>query len=306
MKILVTGGGGFLGSHLVEKWLEAGHELTVLNTHSADVERNLAAVIDRINLIWDSITNKKAVERSVIDTDVVVHMAARIHVAESLAGPIEYIDVNVGGTMNVLEAARKTDTRVIYSSTYEVYGQAEGLLTEDSPLVPYSPYAAAKAGADRMCFAYHKSYGLNVTIVRPSNVFGPRQKSGRGGAVIPIFATLAARRQPLTIHGTGEQRREYAHVDDVTKAYDLILNRDDLSGETLNVGSGERPSIVEIAQFISQKTGVGIVHEKPRPAEVIGFELDSSKIRKLGFVPRVSFWDGLDRYLNESSSSLRP
>jgi dTDP-glucose 4,6-dehydratase len=148
-----------------------------------------------------------------------------------------------------------------------------------------------------MCFAYHKSYGLDVTIVRPCNVYGERQRSGRGGALIPIFASLAAAGKPLTVFGSGEQRREYVHVSDLANAYDLVLQRSDLAGATLNVGTGDTPSVKEIARAISDRMGVSIVNEPARSGEVSGFELDSSKIRQLGFTPHVKFWDGLSAYL---------
>ena len=153
-----------------------------------------------------------------------------------------------------------------------------------------------------MCFAYSNSFGVDVTIVRPSNVYGERQKSGRDGAVIPIFTNLANAGKSLKVFGTGQQRREYTHVTDIVQAYDLILRRDDLSGLAINVGSGETPSIVEIASFIAERTGVDVTHEPPRPGEVPGFHLDSSLIRSYGYEPKVEFWDGLSSYLDSTSS----
>ena len=284
MRVLVTGGAGFQGSHLAERWVEAGHEVTVLNTISDQAERNMASFAGRVSVVWGSVTDAEIVEKTVRDHEVVVHMAARINVDESLSSPEAFLDVNVGGTLNVLEAVRNTGARLIYASSCEAYGYGESSpLTEDTPLRPYSPYAASKSAADRMCFAFHKSFGIDVTIVRPSNVYGPRQKSGEGGAVIPIFASLAAEGKPLRVFGSGEQRREYLHVSDLVNAYDLILSRNDLAGRTLNVGSGETPSIKEIAEFVSERMGVSVVNEPPRPGEVPGFVLDSALIRSLGF-----------------------
>ena len=148
-----------------------------------------------------------------------------------------------------------------------------------------------------MCFAYHKSYGVDVTVLRPCNIYGERQKAGRGGAVIPIFASLAAAGRPLTVFGSGDQRREYMHVSDLVEAYGLVLGRGDLSGVALNVGTGETPSVKEIASFVAGRVGVSVANQEPRPGEVPGFALDSTRIRSLGFSPRVKFWDGLDAYL---------
>ena len=298
MKILITGGAGFQGSHLAERWAGAGNDVTVLNTISEEAEHNIESFVDTISVVWGSVTDAEVVEKTARGHEVVVHMAARIHVDESRSIPETFLDVNVRGTLNVLEALRRTGARMIYASSCEAYGYSDGSpLTEDAPLRPYSPYSASKAAADRMCFAYHKTFGVDVTIVRPSNVYGPRQKAGPGGAVIPIFSALAAEGKPLRVFGSGEQRREYLHVNDLVNAYDLVLGRDDLAGKTLNVGSGETPSIKEIAEFISERMGVLVVNEPPRPGEVPGFVLNSSLIRSLGFESKIGFWAGIEDYL---------
>ena len=298
MRIMLAGGAGFQGSHLAERWVKAGHEVTVLNTYSVEAENNISLVSDEVLAVWGSITDREIVEKTVRGHDVVVHLAARINVDESIASPSSFLDVNLGGTMNVLDAVRQTGARMIYASSCEVYGFSDGsLLDEDAELRPHSPYAASKAGADRMCFAYHKSYGVDVTIVRPCNVYGERQKSGQGGAVIPIFASLAAKGESLRLFGSGDQRREYIHVTDLVEAYDLIAQRKDLAGVAVNVGTGETPAIKEIAGFIADKTGVSVVNEPARPGEVAGFSLNSARIEGLGFAPKVEFWDGLSSYL---------
>lgn len=298
MRIMITGGAGFQGSHLAEYWLQAGHDVTLLNTYSREAEQNSATVAKQSSVVWGSVTDREIVEKTARGHDVLVHLAARINVDESIDDPMIFLTVNVLGTMNVLEAARKFGTRVIYASSCEVYGFAEGAgVTEQAELRPHSPYAASKAGADRLCFAYHKTYGLDVTILRACNIYGERQKSGRGGAVIPIFASQALAGKPLTVFGAGRQRREYMHVSDLVAAYDLVFRRSDLAGVALNVGTAERPSIKQIAEFISAKTNVPIEYGPPRSGDVLGFMLDSSRARKLGFDPQVKFWDGLSRYL---------
>ena len=298
MRILVTGGAGFSGSHLAENWVQDGHEVTVMNTRSALAEHNIAPFSSNLSIVWGSVTDRELVDETVRSQDVVVHMAAHINVDESVATPRQYLEVNLGGTLNVLEAIRQSEVRLIYASSREVYGHANhSPVPEHAELRPLSPYAVSKAGADRMCFAYHKSYGLDITVVRSCNIYGERQKAGQGGAVIPIFASLAASGKPLSVFGTGSQQREYMHVKDLVSAYDLVLQHNDLSGAVLNLGTGETPSVKEIAEFISDKMGVSIIHEQPRPGEISGFTLDSSRIMELGFTPQVKFWDGLLRYL---------
>ena len=298
MRILVIGGAGFQGSHLVERWLRAGHELTILNTWSTVAEANTNSFAEAARIVWGSITDREIVNKTVRGHDVVVALAARINVDESIGSPNDVVTVNVIGTLNILDAANDHDVRMIYGSSCEVYGSARpSPLTEESALKPHSPYAASKAAADCLCFAYFETFGLDVTIVRPCNIYGERQKEGPGGAVNAIFVGNALRGRPLGIYGTGEQRREYMHVDDVVDAYDLVLNRNDLSGETLNCGTGETVSVKEIAEHIGGRLGVAVEHAPARPGEVEGFLLDSTKIARLGFSPKVRFWDGLDRYI---------
>lgn len=205
----------------------------------------------------------------------------------------------------MLEAVRQSGARLIFASSCEVYGDAESSpVSESAELCPHSPSTAFKAGADRMCFAYHKVYGVDVTIVRPCNVYGTRQKSGSAGAVIPIFVSLGIAGKPLTVFGRGHQSREYIHVRDVVRAYDLILNRNDHSGMTLNVGTSESPIIAEIAAFVSDYLGVPVFNEPARAGEVRGFWLNSTRINNLGFSPIISFWDGLAGYIEELRSGL--
>ncbi len=297
-RIVIIGGAGFQGSHLAERWLELGHRITILNTFSEEALANITSLANRVTVVWGSITDPEIVEKTVRGHDVVVHLAARIHVDESIDNPTSYTLVNVLGTHNVLEAVRKIGSRLIYASSCEVYGfHSEGATPETAELRPHSPYAASKAAADRMCFAYWKTYHCNVTIVRPCNIYGPRQKSGRGGAVIPIFVDRALGLQDLIVHGTGEQRREYMHVDDLVSAYDKILNTTDLQGEAVNFGTGETPSIKEVAHFIASKLGTSVQYGPGRAGEVEGFVLDCSKARQLGFTPAVRFWEGLERYI---------
>lgn len=283
---------------MVRYWLDAGHDVTVLNTWSERTVRHLDAIGNGVRTVFGSVTDPEIVGKTVRGHDVVVALAARINVDESIRSPAAVTAVNVLGTQNVLEAAVSHGIRVIYASSCEVYGAAGPLpATEESCLRPKSPYAATKAGADRLCFAYFETYGLDVTVVRPCNVYGERQKDGGGGAVIGVFVSNALRGLPLTVFGSGEQRREYMHVSDVVAAYDLVLNRPDLAGETLNCGTGETVSVREIAESIAGRLDAEIEYGPPRPGEVDAFLLDSTKIRRLGFAPKMAFQEGLERYV---------
>ena len=229
---------------------------------------------------------------------MIVHLAARISVDESIDTPNVTVVVNVFGTQNIRDPAVQHDVRAIHVSSSEVYGSARRLpVTEDSGHRPHSPYTASKAAADRLCFAYHKTFGLDVSIVRPCNIYGERQKESSGGAVISIFTRNALQGQPLTIFGDGEQRREYIHVSDVVSAYDLILNRSDLEGETPNCGTGETISINGIARAMCERLEATIEHLPARPGEIDTISLDGTKIRRLGFSPAVRFQDGTDAYI---------
>lgn len=304
MRIMITGGAGFQGSHIAESLLEEGHQITILNTYSQDSVKNISQIDNRISVVWGSITDEEIVRKTTREHDAIIHLAALIHVDQSVQSPGSFIDVNIKGTYNILEAVREYGNRLIFSSSCEVYGATKsGLTYESAELNPHSPYAASKAGADRMCFAYWKTYGLDVTIVRPCNIYGPRQKSGKGGAVIPIFVDLALSGKPLTVFGSGEQTREYMHVNDLNQAYKLVLANSNLQGEVLNFGTSETPSIKDIANFIAAKIGTNVVYGNARPGEVSGFKLSSEKAIALGFKPDIPFWKGLDEYIKYRQSA---
>lgn len=300
MKIVITGGAGFQGGHLVEHLLKKGHEITLLNTWSRKSESTIKPFKDDVKVIWGSITDKEIVNKSLRGQDVVFHLAARINVDESIKEPEAYLDVNVKGTFNILEAVNKHDLRMIHASTCEVYGTPEDgkLITESTELKPHSPYAASKAGADRLCFAYHKTYGTNVVIVRPFNIYGERQKEGEAGAVIAIFVKKAMDGEPLTVFGDGNQTRDYLHVDDLVRAYELVFERDDLGGEVVNFGTGIETSIKDIAEYIAPKLGAEVKYAEARAGEVPRFGCDPQKAESLGFKPEVDIWKGIDRYID--------
>ena len=301
-RILITGGAGFQGSHLAEFLLETGHKISILNTYSERAVFNISAILDKINLIWGSVTDKELAEKTVRGHDVVIHMAARINVDESLKYPETVILNNISGAVNILEAVRKYNSRLILSSSCEVYGDGHDLkdgelLNESSELKPNSPYAASKAAVDRICYAYFRSFGLDVTIVRPFNIYGERQKSGLFGALIPILTAKILKGENLTVFGDGSATRDYTYVSDIVRAYNLVLENSSLKGKAINFASGQNTRVKDIAEYIAKKSGVEVVYGPPRPGEVMRFPADISFARSLGYVSKINIWEGIDRYL---------
>lgn len=301
MRILVTGGAGFQGSHIVDRLLSDGHQVSVLNTYSGGANDNLAAIANKINLIWGSITDREVVNKSVRDNEVIFHLAAYINVDESLAFPGQTIQTNVLGTTNILDAARASQARVIFASSCEVYGDGHRenkFVSESSEMKPNSPYAASKAAADRICYSYYRSFDLDVTIVRPFNVFGERQKAGTFGALIPKLVHQAGKGENLNVFGAGEQERDYCYISDIVEAYMLVFGRSDLKGREINFATGKNTKVIDIAKYIANKFGVGIRHLPARPGEVKTFNADISLAKSLGWQAKTSIWEGIDRYID--------
>ena len=310
MKILITGGGGFQGSHLAESLLAQGHKVTILNTYAEETPKNLSVIADKINLIWGSITDQETVEKSVRGHDVVFHLAAHINVDESLKDPLGFFQTNIFGTCNMLEAVRKHGSRLILASTCEVYGDGQNLkegelISETAEMCPNSPYASSKAAADRIAYSYFRSHGLNITIARPFNVYGERQKSGLYGALIPILVGKALRGESLTVFGTGEATRDFSHVSDIVQGYNLILDNDQLKGKAINLASGTNIAVKDIAEYIAKKMNVPIIHGPARPGEVMRFPADISFARSFGYKPRVDIWEGIDRYIDWAKKTVK-
>lgn len=300
MKILITGGLGFQGSHLADHFLKKGYQVTVLTTLSNRALRTLNGMKKKPIAVWGSVTDSEIARKTVRGHDIVFHLAAYVNVDESLQTPRSCFEVNVGGTVNVLEAAREFGVRLVYASTCEVYGAStDGMtITETSILQPHSPYASSKAAADRICFSYFKSYGLDVTIVRPFNIFGPRQKEEVFGALIPILVRRALNKEDLIVFGNGLQTRDYMYVTDLVSAYDLIARAKHTAGQVFNFATGRETAIKDIAEHIAEYFKVSVRHEVARAGEVVAFHGDSVKARDvLGFKPKVDIWTGIDRYI---------
>jgi dTDP-glucose 4,6-dehydratase len=303
-RILVTGGAGFQGSHLSEALLAMGHHVTVLNTLSVAAKRNLRIfeANELADIVFGSVTDWELISKTVRDHDVVFHLAANVNVDKSLDDPRSFLETNVMGTHHVLEAAREYGSRVIFASTCEVYGDGhslgpDALLDETAELRPNSPYAASKAAADRLCYSYFRSYGMDISIVRPFNIFGERQKSGAFGALIAILVRRAIAGHDLIVFGDGSATRDYLHVSDAVDAYRLVLETPDLQGRAINFASGTNTRVGDIAEYIAAKFGTRVVNGPARPGEVTRFPASIALAQSIGFSPKFALWAGIDRYI---------
>ncbi len=300
---LVTGGAGFIGSHLVEALVATGAAVRVLDNFSTGHRANLAGCLDRITLIEGDITDLKIVRDAVAGVDFVLHQAALPSVPRSVASPMESNNANVNGTLNVLLAARDAGVRrVVYAASSSVYGNIEAeYKREDMPPDPRSPYAVAKLAGEQYCRAFYLTYGLETVSLRYFNVFGPRQDpKSQYAAVIPIFLTAMLHDQPPPVEGDGYQSRDFTYVADVVHANLLACTAPDAAGEVFNIACGGRHTILSLVDILNRLLGTAIapVHVAPRPGDVRHSRADIGKAeRLLGYRPQVSFEEGLARTL---------
>ena len=306
MRMLITGGAGFIGSHLCEKYVRDGHTVLCLDNFMSGDLMNVRHLLDYRNfkLARGDIRDCDLLEKLMRDVDVVFHLAAQIHVDRSYIEPKLTYEVNVMGTENVLEVARTYDARkVIYASTSEVYGSAQYVpIDEKHPLNAPHPYGASKIAADRMCHAYIQTYGMNIPIIRLFNIFGPRQRDIGYGGVISIFSRRILSDAPPIIYGDGRQTRDYTYIEDAVRAYDLILNHDEPITEPINFGSGKAVSILDLANMLIELNGkkgnIKPVHVEPRIGEVKQLIADTTKARELlGWEPTYDLKAGLGKFV---------
>jgi UDP-glucose 4-epimerase len=295
VKILVTGGAGFIGSHIVDAFLSAGHEVVVVDDLSTGFRHNLAPGVPlhvadiRDPKLSEVFENEKP--------EVVCHQAARANVRESFEKPLLYAEVNVLGSLNVLECCRRFNVRkMIYASTGgAVYGAPEQLpVTEQHPINPLDPYGASKHHVEHYMYLYEKSYGVSYTSLRYPNVYGPRQNPFGEAGVVAIFARQMLDRKQPVINGSGEQERDFVSVTDIARANLLALNKGD--GEIMNIGSGLATSINAIYSALSDLTGFGkkAVYGPAKAGEVYRIFLNADRAKRiLEWTPNVSLVEGL-------------
>ena len=301
MHYLVTGGAGFIGSNITAELLRRGETITVLDDFSTGRKENIAAFRDRIELIEGSITDFDTVTKAVSGVDYVIHHAAVPSVVVSIEDPVGSSEVNIGGTLRLLEASKRAGVkRFVFASSAAVYGDLPSLpKTEESELQTLSPYAAAKLTGEYFCKIYYRLFGLQTVSLRYFNVFGPNQDpKSEYAAVIPRFINaLLAGTKPV-IFGDGMQSRDFIYVDDVVAANLLAIESNDAVGETINVAGGRRFSLLDLLGILKEVIGVEIkpIFEKEKQGDIKHSVADVSKAAKLlRYKLRVDFREGLSR-----------
>lgn len=296
MKVLVTGGAGFIGSHLVKRLAGDGDQVTVIDNLSGGRESNLAGVSDRIEFIRGDITGP-ALEGIVRGKDIVYHLAAVSRVMDSVRDPLLCFRSNVQGTQAVAEACRKSGTGIVFASSREVYGDAERLpVGEDAALMPKNPYAASKVAGEFILSSYGRTYGLKHCILRLANVYGSRDSR----RAVPVFIERCLRGEELVVYG-GKQVLDMVHVSDAVEAF---IKAQSLCGLSINMGSGKGMTIMEIARKIrkAMRSDSEISIRKSRHEEVRAFVADISLAReRLGWEPKIEFCRGLKEMIEEKS-----
>jgi len=289
MRVLVTGGAGFIGSHFVRRLAAAGEEVVVLDKLTyAGNRANLEDV--EHDFREGDIADPDAVADSAAGCEAIVNFAAESHVDRSILGPAEFIRTDVLGTQVLLEHARHNGLRLVHVSTDEVYGDVPldaPACAEDAPLRPSSPYSASKAGGDLQVLAYVRTFGVDALITRGANTYGSRQYPEK---LLPLFVTNAFEGKELPVYGDGRQRREWLHVEDHCAAIDLALRAGD-AGEVYNVAGQERENM-DVVRRILELTGASpdlVRHVSDRPGHDRRYTVDSAKLRALGWSPRHSF-----------------
>jgi UDP-glucose 4-epimerase len=298
MKVLVTGGAGFIGSNLVRALLEQGDDVRVLDNFSTGSRANLEVL--PVEIVEGELRSYERVHNAVRGTEVVYHLGALGSVPRSVQDPLTSSAVNVEGTLNVLLAARDENvSRVVFSSSTSVYGSSRSLPTrEDSPTDPISPYGVAKLAAERYCIAFSRVYeAFESVVLRYFNVFGPRQSpSSQYAAAVPIFIAAIAAGRPVTINGDGEQSRDFTYVANVVAATIAAATADGASGRAFNVAAGAPASVNRVADAIGEILGKPVekVFAPPRPGDIRDSWADLSAAREvLGYEPSVSLEEGL-------------
>lgn len=300
---LVTGGAGFIGSHLVEALVEHGERVRVLDDFSTGRRENLAAVADHIELLEGDVADPETAERAVSGCDYVLHLAAIASVQASLEEPQTTHRVNVNGTLNVLDAARRAGVRrIVFASSAAVYGDHTVLpLQEELPPRPLSPYAVHKVAGEMYYRVFHASYGLPTVALRFFNVYGPRQDpTNPYSGVISIFAARIARGERPVIYGDGKQTRDFVYVTDVARAALLVCEQEAAVGGVFNVAGGRQTSMLQLAAVLNQvlDTSLTPTFAPARSGEVRFSQANVSRAREvLGWEAQITLQEGLSRLM---------
>ncbi len=302
-KILITGGAGFIGRWVTERFLKRDYDITCLDNISNGSIKNIQDFLDHPNFkfIEGDIRSIKSISNDGNDFDLCIHLAAQINVQESLDHPERSFENNILGTYNVLEECRRNDVKLSMIGTCMVYDMA-GIskpIDEDHPVKPKSPYAATKLAAEEMALSYYYGYGLPIVILRPFNIYGPFQKSNMEGGVVSIFIERNLRDLPLFVYGDGTQMRDLLYVEDCADFIYLGSTNEKAEGEVINGGYGKDISINDLAYLICRDKDKikHVPHHHPQ-AEISKLICDYSKAKKLlGWEPKTSLDDGIKKTL---------
>ncbi len=309
-RYLVTGGAGFIGSHIAEALLDAGESVCIFDNLATGRETNLAALKGRARFIRGDLKDLASVMAAVQGVEVIFHQGALASVPRSIAEPIESLETNVNGTQNVLLAARDYGVRrVVYASSSSVYGNTLMLpKREDMPAHPMSPYAVQKLTGELLCGVFTRIYGLETVALRYFNVFGPRQDpASEYAAVIPRFLTALIEKRRPVVFGDGEQTRDFTYIANVVQANLLAASSPDALGYSMNIGCGEQVSLNTVLRLTGELLGTAVDadYREPRPGDVRDSCADISLAQRLlGYKPSVSFHEGLARTLDAIRSGI--
>ena len=299
MKVLVTGGGGFIGSHTVDRLLADGHDVRVLDNFATGRRENLLDVRSDVELVEGDIQSYERVSNAVGGCEIVIHEAALPSVPRSVQDPLTSNATNVTGTLNVLLASRDAGVeRVVYASSSSIYGASPELPKHEALLPqPISPYAVAKLAGEGFCRSFREVFGLETVALRYFNVFGPRQDPlSQYAAVIPNFVTALIDGRPPRVFGDGEQSRDFTYVANVVEGNVLAMDADGVDGRVFNIAAGQRTSLNALLRTLERLTGHDVApsYAEPRPGDVRHSQADvSAAERDLGFRPEVSVEEGL-------------
>jgi nucleoside-diphosphate-sugar epimerase len=304
MRYLVTGGAGFIGSHIVDELVRRGHEVAVLDDLSTGKEANLAGVRGKIDFRADTITDLSALQAACQRVDYVVHLAARTSVPKSVADPLETNRINIDGTLNALVAARDAKVRrFVYAASSSAYGETPTLpKVETMPAEPISPYGVTKYVGELYAQVFGRVYGLENACVRYFNVFGPRQDpTSQYSGVLSRFMLAILEGQPPVVYGDGQQSRDFTYVDNIVDLTLRACEAGGASGKVFNGGTGARITLNEVLKLLEKVAGKKIAarYDPPRTGDILDSQADISLAGKaLGYEPRVLFEEGLRRTWN--------
>ena len=300
-KYLVTGGAGFIGSHLVERLLSEGHFVRVLDNFDTGSRQNISHLSGNLELIEGSIVDRENVRKACAGIDYVLHQAARGSVPRSVADPLGTHDANVTGTLNILYAAKDAGVRrVVCASSSSVYGETPVLPKEESMTPnPQSPYAYSKLMLEHYCDVFYRIYGLETVALRYFNIYGSRQNPElQYAAVIPIFIKNMLQQKPCVIYGDGLQTRDFTYVEDCVHVNLLACKNPNACGKVLNVACGDQTSVLDLFTVLAKRLNYKLdpKHEPARPGDVKHSLGSTEKLETcLNFKPDISLQEGLDR-----------